>query len=204
MVTISQNTQKTIRDKMFIHMETLPIKYFDTHTHGDIMSHYTNDIDTLNQMIAESLPQVVASVITVVTIFIAMVFSNWMLTLVVIFSLFVMLGITNFITAKSGKYFQGQQMAVGEVNGYIEEMINGQKVIKVFCHEEKSKEGFDKINDRLFEESYKANKYASILMPILVALGNLQYVLIAIIRRNTYSKGSEWSLNWTYSIILAT
>jgi len=188
MVTISQNTQKIIRDKMFIHMETLPIKYFDTHTHGDIMSHYTNDIDTLNQMIAESLPQVVSSVITIVTIFIAMIFSNWMLTLVVVFSLVVMLGITNFITSKSGKYFQGQQMAVGEVNGYIEEMINGQKVIKVFCHEEKSKEGFDKINDRLFEESYKANKYASILMPILVALGNLQYVLIAIIGRNTYSK----------------
>lgn len=203
MVTISQNTQKTIRDKMFIHMETLPIKYFDTHTHGDIMSHYTNDIDTLNQMIAESLPQVVASIIAIVTIFIAMIFSNWMLTLVVIFSLFVMLGITNFITAKSGKYFQGQQMAVGEVNGYIEEMINGQKVIKVFCHEEKSKEGFDKINDRLFEEAYKANKYASILMPMLVALGNLQYVLIAIIGRNTYSERIRWNFYWTNSIVLA-
>ena len=188
MVTISQNTQKTIRDKMFIHMETLPIKYFDTHTHGDIMSHYTNDIDTLNQMIAESLPQVVASIIAIVTIFIAMIFSNWMLTLVVIFSLFVMLGITNFITAKSGKYFQGQQMAVGEVNGYIEEMINGQKVVKVFCHEEKAKEGFDKINDKLLEESYKANKFANILMPVLVALGNLQYVLVAIVRRNTINK----------------
>ena len=166
---------------MFTKMQSLPIKYFDTHTHGDIMSHYTNDTDTLNQMIGQSLPQVIASIVTIVIVFVAMLFSNWCLTLVVIFVLIVMLVVTKTIAGKSAKYFIGQQMAIGEVNGYIEEMINGQKVVKVFCHEEKVKEGFDKINDKLLEESYKANKFASILMPVLVALGNLQYVLIAIV-----------------------
>lgn len=182
MVKISQGTQKIIRDEMFTKMQALPISYFDTHTHGDIMSHYTNDIDTLNQMISQSLPQVLASIITIVTVFIAMIASNWILTLVVIFSLILMLSTTKIISQKSGKYFIGQQREVGAINGYIEEMINGQKVVKVFCYEEKAKAGFDEINDRLLEESYKANKFASVLMPILVALGNLQYVLVAIVR----------------------
>ena len=188
MVKISQDTQKTIRDEMFIKMEKLPIKYFDTHTIGDIMSHYTNDIDTLSQMIAESLPQVLASAVTIITVFIAMLTSNWCLTLVVIVVLIIMLSTTKIIAEKSGKHFEEQQKVIGQINGYIEEMINGQKVIKVFCHEEKSKEEFDKINDKFQDEAYRANKYANVLMPILVALGNLQYVLIAIVRRNTNRK----------------
>ena len=199
MVKISQGTQKIIRDEMFTKMQLLPIKYFDTHTHGDIMSHYTNDIDTLNQMISQSMPQVLASLVTIITVFIAMIFSNWILTLVVILTLVLMLSTTKIISGKSGKYFVGQQKAIGEVNGYIEEMINGQKVIKVFCHEEKAKEGFDKINDRLLEESYKANKFANVLMPVLVALGNLQYVLVAIVRWNFDDK---WNRGSIYSGLL--
>ena len=188
MVKISQDTQKTIRDEMFIKMEKLPIKYFDTHTNGDIMSHYTNDIDTLSQMIAESLPQVLASAVTIITAFIAMLTSNWYLTLVVIAVLIIMLSVTKTIAGKSGKHFEEQQKVIGQINGYIEEMINGQKVIKVFCHEEKSKQDFDKINDKFQDEAYRANKFANVLMPILVALGNLQYVLIAIVRWNSNCK----------------
>ena len=188
MVKISQDTQKTIRDEMFIKMEKLPIKYFDTHTNGDIMSHYTNDIDTLSQMIAESLPQVLASAVTIITVFIAMLTSNWYLTLVVIAVLIIMLSVTKTIAGKSGKHFEEQQKVIGQINGYIEEMINGQKVIKVFCHEEKSKQDFDKINDKFQDEAYRANKFANVLMPILVALGNLQYVLIAIVRWNSNCK----------------
>ena len=185
MVKISEGTLKTIRDEMFEKMQRLPIKYFDTHTHGDIMSHYTNDTDTLNQMISQSLPQMFASAVTIITVFGAMLIANVYLTLVVIASLILMLFITKKIAGKSSKYFIKQQEAVGKVNGYIEEMINGQKVVKVFCHEEKAKEGFDKINEELFNDTYIANKYANILMPVLVALGNLQYALVAIVRRNT-------------------
>lgn len=203
MVKVSQIAQKTIRDEMFEKMQKLPIKYFDTHTHGDIMSHYTNDIDVLNQMISESLPQVVASLITIITVFTAMLISNWCLTLVVIFVLSIMLMFTRLVAGKSAKYFIGQQMIIGKVNGYIEEMINGQKVVKVFCHEEKAKEGFDKINEELFEKSYKANQFANILMPVLVALGNLQYVLIAIVRRNINDKWNNKYFNRTYSVIFA-
>ncbi len=184
MVNISQSTLKTIRDEMFSKMQRLPIKYFDTNSHGDIMSHYTNDTDTLEQMIAQSMPQLIASVITIVGVFIAMLITNIYLTLVVIVSLFIMLSITKQIAGKSGKYFIGQQKAIGKVNGYIEEMINGQKVVKVFCHEDKAKEEFDKINDELFNAMNQAHKFANILMPILVALGNVQYALVAIARRN--------------------
>ena len=203
MVKVSQIAQKTIRDEMFEKMQKLPIKYFDTHTHGDIMSHYTNDIDVLNQMISESLPQVVASLITIITVFTAMLISNWCLTLVVIFVLSIMLMFTRLVAGKSAKYFIGQQMIIGKVNGYIEEMINGQKVVKVFCHEEKAKERFDEINEELFEKSYKANQFANILMPVLVALGNLQYVLIAIVRRNINDKWNNKYFNRTYSVIFA-
>lgn len=202
MVKISEKAQKVIRDETFAKMQKLPIKYFDTHAHGDIMSIYTNDIDTLNQMISQSIPQVFASVITIVAVFITMLVSNWCLTLVVIFTLIIMLTSTKIIAGRSAKYFIGQQKAVGEVNGYIEEMINGQKVVKVFCHEEKAKEGFDKINDKLLEESYKANKFANILMPILVALSNLQYVLVAIVRRNTTNKWNNKLKYRSNSIIL--
>lgn len=170
MVSISEGTLKTIRDEMFIKMQNLPIKYFDTHTHGDIMSRYTNDTDTLSQMISQSLPQMFASAITIITVFIAMLIANVYLTLTVIVSLVIMLFITKKIAGNSAKYFIKQQEAVGKVNGYIEEMISGQKVVKVFCHEEKAKEGFDKINDELFEATYTANKFANVLMPVLVAL----------------------------------
>ena len=170
MVKIALGVLKKIRDEMFTKMQRLPIKYFDTHTHGDVMSHYTNDADTLNQMISQSLPNLFASVITIITVFIAMVVTNIYLTAVVIVSLAIMLFITKKIAGNSAKYFIRRQQSVGKVNGYIEEMINGQKVVKVFCHEEKAKEGFDKINDELFEQTYQANKYANVLMPVLVAL----------------------------------
>ena len=181
MVNISQGTLKKIRDEMFSKMQKLPIRYFDTHTHGDIMSHYTNDTDTLEQMIAQSMPQLISSVITVIGVFIAMIVTNVYLTMVVIISLIFMLTITKKIAGRSGKYFMRQQKQIGKVNGYIEEMINGQKVVKVFCHEEKSKEDFDKINDELFDAMNNANKFANILMPTLVALGNIQYALVAIV-----------------------
>ena len=181
MVDITQGTLKLIRDEMFVKMQRLPIKFFDTHTHGDIMSRYTNDTDTLSQMISQSIPQLISSAITIVAVFVAMIVTNRYLTAVVILSLAVMLSITKNIASKSAKYFIKQQESVGKVNGYIEEMINGQKVIKVFCHEEITKENFDKINDELCENAYNANKYASILMPTLGALGNVQYSIIAIV-----------------------
>ena len=180
MVTVSEGTLKKIRDVMFEKMQRLPIKYFDTHTHGDIMSHYTNDTDALSQMISQSLPQLFTSALTIVAVFIAMVISNIYLTLVVMVSLFIMLSITKRIAGNSAKYFIKRQESMGKVNGYIEEMINGQKVIKVFCHEDKAKEEFDKINEELFNDTYQANKFANVLMPILVALGNIQYGFVAI------------------------
>ena len=180
MVTVSEGVLKIIRDEMFKKMQKLPIRYFDTHTHGDIMSRYTNDTDALSQMISQSLPQFFSSSITIITTFFAMLTSNIYLTGVVILSLFLMLNVTKGIAKNSAKYFMQRQKSVGEVNGYIEEMINGQKVVKVFCHEEKAKEGFDRLNDELFDYTYKANKYANVLMPVLVALGNIQYVVVAI------------------------
>ncbi len=180
MATITQGTLKKIRDEMFIKMQKLPIRYFDTHTHGDIMSHYTNDIDTLNQMISQSIPQALTSIVTILTVFISMVFTNIYLTLVVVFSLVIILWVTKKISSKSVGYFIRQQESVAKVNGYIEEMINGQKVVKVFCYENKAKEKFNKINDELCEDVYNANKFANILMPINGALGNVQYALIAI------------------------
>ena len=185
MVTVSEGVLKTIRDEMFVKMQRLPIKYFDTHTHGDIMSRYTNDTDALSQMISQSLPQFFSSAITIITTFFAMLTSNAYLTGVVLLSLFIMLNITKKIAGNSAKYFIQRQKSVGEVNGYIEEMINGQKVVKVFCHEDKAKEGFDNLNDELYEHTYLANKYANVLMPVLVALGNIQYVIVAIVRRYT-------------------
>lgn len=181
MVVIAQDVLKTIRDEMFAHMQTLPIKYFDTHTHGDIMSHYTNDTDTLRQMISQSIPQMFSSIITIVAVFCAMITTSIWLTLFVIVFIFIMMKITGKIAGKSGAYFVKQQKALGNVNGYIEEMINGQKVVKVFCHEDKSKEEFDRRNDELCRNATEANKFANILMPIMGNLGNLQYVLIAIV-----------------------
>ena len=181
MVSIAQGTLKRIRDEMFEHMQTLPIRYFDTHTHGDIMSHYTNDTDTLRQMLAQSIPQMFSSLITIISVFFAMLFTSWQLTIFVLCFVFIVLQVTGRVAGKSGYYFIRQQKALGDVNGYIEEMINGQKVIKVFCHEEKAKEIFDQKNEELCKDASAANSFANILMPIMGNLGNLQYVLLATI-----------------------
>ena len=181
MVSIAQGTLKRIRDEMFEHMQTLPIRYFDTHTHGDIMSHYTNDTDTLRQMLAQSIPQMFSSLITIISVFFAMLFTSWQLTIFVLCFVFIMLQVTGRVAGKSGYYFIRQQKALGDVNGYIEEMINGQKVIKVFCHEEKAKEIFDQKNEELCKDASAANSFANNLMPIMGNLGNLQYVLLATI-----------------------
>lgn len=181
MVKVAQGVLRKIRDDMFSHMQTLPVKYFDTHTHGDIMSHYTNDADTLRQMISQTFPQTVSSLITVVSVFVTMCIKSIYLTLFVIVTVFIMMMITGKIAGKSGKYFMSQQKRLGEVNGYIEEMINGQKVIKVFCREEKIKEDFDKKNDELFDTAYNANKFVNVIGPVNNNLGHLQYVLIAIL-----------------------
>ena len=179
MVLISQGVLKKIRDGMFAHMQTLPIKYFDTNSFGDLMSRYTNDTDTLEQMIAQSIPQIINTFVTVIIVFVAMLKTNVPLTLFMLLTVGLMLLITKYVGGKSGKYFMAQQKAFGEVDGYIEEMINGQKVVKVFNHEEKSKEEFDKLNEELRENATNANKFANILMPIMGNLGYLQYVLLA-------------------------
>ena len=181
MAVLAQGVLRNIRNEMFEKMEKLPIRYFDTHTHGDIMSTYTNDVDTLEQMISQGLPQMISSAISVIAIFCAMIYLSPILTVfVIVFTGFTIL-ITKKIAGKSSKYFISQQHSLGKVNGYIEEMLKGQKVVKVFTHEEKSKEEFNKLNDMLNDEMYKANKFANILMPIANNLGNLQYVLIAIV-----------------------
>ena len=181
MVKVAQSTLKDIRDDMFEKMQRLPIKYFDTHTHGDLMSRYTNDTDTLRQMITQSITQVFSSLITIVSVFFAMVTTSIYLTILVMLSLVVMLLVSKTIAGKSSKFFIKQQKAIGDANGYIEEMINGQKVIKVFCHEEETVDRFNELNDELCYCSTEANRFANILMPIMGNLGNLQYVLIAFV-----------------------
>ena len=181
MIVIAQGILKKIRDNMFEHMQRLPIRYFDTHAHGDIMSHYTNDTDTLRQMISQSIPQLLNSAITIVAVFISMLTISFWLTLIVIGFVFIILFVIAKVAGMSGKYFIKQQVSLGDVNGYIEEMINGQKVVKVFCHEEQAKEVFDKKNDELCDTAAKANSYANILMPIMNNLGFILYVVIAIV-----------------------
>ena len=190
MARISQGVLKEIRDEMFNKMQSFPIKYFDTHTHGEIMSYYTNDVDTLSQMIGQSLPQFISSMITVIAVFIAMIITSIPLTIFIVVFIFLMLSITGKVAGKSGKYFVKQQESIGKVNGYIEEMINGQKVIKVFTYEDEAKEHFDKINEELCENMTTANKFANILMPLLNNLGNLEYVLVAIIGGAIAIKGN--------------
>ena len=189
MVMVSQGVLKTIRDEMFDKMQSFPIKYFDTNTHGDIMSHYTNDTDTLMQMISQSLPNLMASTVTIVAVFCAMLTISIPLTVFILLFVFIMLKITGKVASKSGKYFANQQATLGKANGYVEEMINGQKVVKVFTYEEEAKEKFNKINEELCENTTQANKYANILMPMLNNLGNLEYVLVAII-------GGFIAINW--------
>lgn len=181
MVYIAQGILKTIRDDMFTHMQSLPVKYFDTNTFGDVMSRFTNDTDTLRQMISMAIPQMFSSLITIIAVFAAMLYSSVYLTIFVLVMLFVMLKTIKFIGSKSGHYFIKQQVALGKINGYIEEMINGQKVVKVFCHEEKAKETFDILNENMREVSSNANKFANILMPVMGNIGNLQYVILAIL-----------------------
>ena len=181
MVNVSQGTMKKIRIDVFTHMESLPIKYFDTHAHGDIMSIYTNDIDTLRQMISQSIPQLVNSAATIVSVFISMIILNIPLTILTLIMVAIMVFTTGKVAGKAGSYFMKQQKSIGELNGFIEEMMEGQKVVKVFCHEEESIKDFNKLNEQLFDSANNANAFANILMPINVNLGNLSYVACAIL-----------------------
>ena len=181
MVSVAQGTLKTIRDAMFGNMQYLPLKYFDTHTHGDVMSCYTNDTDTLRQMIAQSLPQIISSVVTILAVFCAMLYVSLPLTAVVLVFVALMFIVIGKIAGKSGSYFIAQQDSLGSLNGYVEEMVNGQKVVKVFCHEDKARESFREKNRAWRENSTAANAYANILMPIMNALGYILYIAVAMI-----------------------
>ena len=180
MITVTQGTMRDLRNDIFRHMESLPIKYFDTHAHGDIMSVYTNDVDTLRQMISQSMTQVFTSAITIVASLVSMFALSVPLTLLTLAMVGVMLFVSKTLAGKSGKYFVAQQTDLGAENGFIEEMMKGQKVVKVFNHEEQSVEDFDVLNDKLFDSSYNANMFANVIMPVNGQLGNLSYVLCAI------------------------
>lgn len=181
MAIIAQGVQKRIRDELFENMEKLPVRYFDTHSYGDIMSRYTNDIDTLRQMLSQSIPMLFSSLMTIVLVFYAMLYTSILLTCLVVVMVLLMLRVTTVIGGKSGDYFVKQQQDLGDVNGYVEEMMNGQKVVKVFCYEQASKDRFDEKNIRLFDSGSNANKYANVMMPIMGNLSNLAYVLVAIV-----------------------
>lgn len=181
MVSVSQGVMKKIRDELFTHMQKLPIKYFDTHAHGDLMSHYTNDTDTLRQMLSQSIPQMFSSIITITSVFCAMVYTSIPLTVMILFFVFIMMQVAKKVGGNSAKYFIKQQRSLGKINGYIEEMINGIKVVKVFGYEDDSKKKFDEFNEQLCDDATKANRFANILMPILANIGNLQYVMVAFV-----------------------
>ena len=180
MVNVTQGTLRNLRTQLFTHMESLPIKYFDQHPHGDIMSVYTNDVDTLRQMLSQSIPQLVSSAITIVSVFVSMVMMSWQLTVVTMCMVALMLFCTKKITSMSGKYFIAQQRDLGKVNGYIEEMMEGQKVVKVFTHEQKTLAGFRELNDKLKDSAKQANAYANIIMPVTAQLGNTSYAVCAL------------------------
>ena len=181
MAVITQGTLAKLREKMFDHMQDLPIKYFDTHNHGDIMSFYTNDIDTLRQLISQSLPQMTISFVTLFSVFCIMMYYSVWLALVVLCGVAIMFFTARYVSGHSSKYFLQQQITIAKTEGFMEEMMNGQKVVKVFCHEEGAKADFDKVNDELFSNSEKANRYANILMPLLANLGNVMYVIVALV-----------------------
>lgn len=181
MMYIAQGTLKKMRDEMFIKMQSLPLKYFDTHTHGDLMSLYTNDIDTMRQLLSQTIPQLISSALTVIFVITFMVIYSFTLMLVIFFVLIIMVLVIKRIGSQSANYFLKQQTAIGKLNGYVEEMTEGQKVIKVFCHEKKAKEQFKKLNDELNDVGYKANSFAFVLGPINNNLGYLQYVLVAVV-----------------------
>ena len=180
MVNVTQGTLRNLRVQLFTHMESLPIRYFDSHPHGDIMSVYTNDVDTLRQMISQSIPQLVSSAITIVSVFTSMCLMSWQLTVVTMLMVTLMLFCSKKITSMSGKYFVAQQKDLGKVNGYIEEMMEGQKVVKVFTHEQKALDGFRQLNDKLKESAKQANNYANIIMPVTAQLGNISYAVCAL------------------------
>ena len=181
MVVVAQGVLKNVRDDMFAHMQTLPIRYFDTHSHGEIMSHYTNDTDTLRQMIAQARPQVFSSMISIVAVFVAMLSQSLWLTLTVVLFTVLIMWVTGRVSGKSGKFFVKQQQALASINGYIEEMMNGQKVVKVFCHEGKAVEEFDRRNEELCHNATEANRFANILGPINNNMGHILYVILAVI-----------------------
>ena len=181
MAIVSQGFLNKMRQNMFGSMQTLPIRYFDTHTHGDIMSHYTNDIDTLRQLISQSIPQLFTSALTIIALLFYMLYLSVWMTLLVFLGVIAMMQVTKKVGGSSAKYFVKQQKSIGAVEGYIEEMMNGQKVVKVFCHEEESEKAFDRLNEQLFSDAQNANKFANILMPIMNNIGNILYVLIAFI-----------------------
>ena len=197
MVNVSQGTMRNLRIELFRHMESLPIRYFDTHAHGDIMSVYTNDVDTLRQLMSQSIPQVINSSVTILTSFVSMLVLDVPLTLITLAAIGVMLFVTSRIAAKSSMYFARQQKDLGIVNGYIEEMMDGQKVVKVFCHEEKSLEQFRILNNQLRESADKANTFSNISMPINANLGNVSYVLCAV-------TGAIFALNGYLGLTLGT
>ena len=181
MAVITQGTLAKLREKMFDHMQDLPIRYFDTHNHGDIMSFYTNDIDTLRQLISQSLPQLTISAVTLISVFCIMMYYSIWLALVVTCGVLIMFFTARYVSGHSSRYFLQQQVTIAKTEGFMEEMMNGQKVVKVFCHEEGAKRDFDKVNDELFENSEKANRYANILMPLLANIGNVMYVIVALV-----------------------
>ena len=181
MVNVTQGTLRNLRTKLFTHMESLPISYFDTHPHGDIMSVYTNDVDTLRQMISQSIPQLVSSVITIVSVFFSMCMLSWQLTIVTMLMVALMLFCSKQIAKSSSKYFIQQQRDLGKVNGYIEEMMEGQKVVKVFTHEQQTLAGFRELNDQLKESAKQANAFSNIMMPVNAQLGNISYAVCALV-----------------------
>ena len=197
MARITQGTMKDIRDQMFSHMQSLPIRYFDTHIHGTIMSYYSNDTDTLRQMISQSIPNMIMSLVMIVAVFISMLITSPVLTACVLVTLAIIMLTARFIGSHSGRYFIRQQNALGDINGYIEEMVEGQRVVQVFCHEEEAKKDFDVLNADLFDAATKAHTYAAILMPAVMSLGNLQYVLIALV-------GGAMAINGLFGTTLGT
>lgn len=197
MVTVSQGTMEKMRDEIFTHMQTLPIRYFDTHAHGDIMSVYTNDVDTMRQVISQTIPNVLSSSITIVSTFVSMLLLSIPLTCVSLFMIAIMMIVVMKIGGKSAKYFVEQQKALGKMNGYVEEMVEGVKVVKVFCYEDKAIEGFEKCNEALRNSAKNANTFANLMMPIMANLGNISYVLIAVI-------GAILSLNGFTGLTLGT
>ena len=196
MVRVGQGVQKTIRDEMFTHMQTLPIRFFDTHPAGDVMSRYTSDIDTLRQMLSQAIPQCISSVATLVVVFAAMLITSPILTLVLVLTVSVIVLVTKAVAGKSARFFIGQQTILGQVNGYVEEMISGQRVVKVFCHEEQTKKEFDELNDQLRRNAFRAGAYSNVMGPVNNNLGYIQYAILAIVGGllAVYSEGSLLTL----------